>query len=162
MFWEKRETSLWNRRCSKKHNLTLSNISAQSTDYIGFYTENILISFDNERLHTINKKYMRKQRKLINWAEATQDTNNEETPNVSGTDDVSEISDQQNEKKNNEDDDDNDNDNDNYDDISSTDDTSHSETSDNNNTDNDDERGHVEDLYYNQKRGKWTDSDEDN
>ncbi|CAF1178976.1 unnamed protein product [Rotaria sordida] len=55
------------------------------------------------------------------------DTTDEETPNVSDADDVSETSDQQNEKKN-----------------------------------NDDESGHGEDLYYNPKSGKWTDSDDDN
>ncbi|CAF4364756.1 unnamed protein product [Rotaria sordida] len=70
---------------------------------------------------------MRKKRKLINRAEAIKDTTDEETPNVSDADDVSETSDQQNEKKN-----------------------------------NDDESGHVEDLYYNPKGGKWTDSDDDN
>ncbi|CAF2888156.1 unnamed protein product [Rotaria sp. Silwood2] len=75
---------------------------------------------------------MRKQRKLINRAEAIKDTTDEETPNASDADDVSETSDQQNENKNNDDDEDN------YDDISSTDDTSHDGTSDNNTDNNDD------------------------
>ncbi|CAF2882427.1 unnamed protein product, partial [Rotaria sp. Silwood2] len=129
--------------------------------YIGFYTENILISFDDERLHTANKEYMRKQKKLINLTEAIKDTTDEETHGISDADDVSETSDQQDENNDDFDDDD-------YDDVSSSahtsfdgDETSHNNT-DNEDDNNDDGSRQAEDLYYNPKSRKWKDSDEDN
>ncbi|CAF4697884.1 unnamed protein product, partial [Rotaria sp. Silwood2] len=128
----------------------LGEIFEKLCGYIGFYTENILISFDDERLHTANKEYMRKQKKLINLTEAIKDTTDEETHGISDADDVSETSDQQDENNDDFDDDD-------YDDVSSSahtsfdgDETSHNNT-DNEDDNNDDGSRQAEDLYYNPK-----------
>jgi hypothetical protein len=137
--------------------LFLGAIFAKLCDFIGFYTSNIMISFDNERLHTENKEYMRKQRKLNSSYATDQDTSEEDNTTASDTNNLSETSDDDNDGKSDDETSDEDND-----------DESDDETSDDNNDDSDDEENDdgpnqdVEDLYYNLKSRKWKSSDEDN
>ncbi|CAF1246398.1 unnamed protein product [Rotaria sordida] len=49
-----------------------------------------MISFDNQCLHSAKKKYMHKQRKLINLSATNKDTSEEDNTNAPDIDDVSE------------------------------------------------------------------------
>jgi len=148
------------------------HILSKLCGYIGFYTENILISFDDERLHSAKKEYMRKEKKLTNSHAMNKDTNEEENTSGSDTDDVNEKLDEANDSYNSGDASSNDDnsDDDTVNDSSSSGDTSDDATSESNNgdTDNDDEEDddyesqHMEDLYYNPKSRTWRDSNDTN
>jgi hypothetical protein len=159
--------------------LFLAQIFEELCGFIGFYTENILISFDNERLHTSNKEHRRKQMKLKKFDAKNNDTNEEDNTNVSDADDVSETFDEENDggddatSDNNNDDETFDDNNDvtddeqdyDTDDQESDDEESDDEETDDEETDDeetDDESRHAKDLYYNPKSQAWEHSDEDN
>jgi hypothetical protein len=124
--------------------LFLVQIFSKLCGYTGFYTENIMISLDNERLHSAKKEHMRKQRKLANLSATNIDTSEEDNTTVSDADNLSETSDEDNNGE-------------------SDDETSDDDSDDTGDEENDDDPDQdVEHLYYNPKSRKWKDSDEDN
>jgi hypothetical protein len=138
--------------------LFLGQIFEKLCGYTGFYTENIMISFDNDRLHTANKEDMRKQRKLINLTGTNNDTSEEDNTNASDTDDVSADDGNSDDETSDNNDDNDDETSDNNDDNDDEKDNDNDENSD----DKNDQNRHVEDLYYNPKSRKWKHSDDDN
>ncbi|CAF4630107.1 unnamed protein product, partial [Rotaria sp. Silwood2] len=126
------------------------------------YSKNITISFNDERLHTEKKEYMRKQRKLMNLHQAIKDTSEEDNNNADDTEDVSDTFDQENDNYDNNDG----SSHGSYHGGSSDDgryDDSDEEKNDSSDENNDDgETQQEEDLYYNPTSRKWKHSSEDN
>jgi len=137
--------------------LFLVQIFSKLCGYTGFYTENIMISFDNERLHSAKKEHMRKQRKLVNLSATNIDTSEEDNTTASDADNLSETSDEDN---NGESDDETSDEDNNGESDDETSDEDNDDTGDEENGDGPDQD--VEHLYYNPKSRKWKDSDEDN